>query len=53
MAAVPSSADTIANLPVRDTVTCRNHMSDDFMTGYNWTKIIINLAPSTQAAPLE
>lgn len=35
MASMPASPDAIADLPVRDTIASRNHMSDDLVAGYN------------------
>lgn len=37
MTSVPPSTDTIADLPVRDTIACRNHVPDNLMAWYTRT----------------
>ncbi|OKP13786.1 hypothetical protein PENSUB_517 [Penicillium subrubescens] len=51
MASVPPSTDTIAELPLRDIIACRSHMSDNLMTWYTWAVFARKLAPSTQNIP--
>lgn len=45
---MPPSTNAIADLSVRDTVACRNHMSDNLMARYSRTVVISPSVPSIQ-----